>query len=183
MAIDPDMALSDSTGWNSWWPGVSGQATRTRPFFSTFMSPVLSLSIVCLFLSPLSTHILAPQSGSHCGQARQQTPVCLLFAPNSGNRKACLFLIGYFIYLHFKCYSLSLQKPHIPCPLHLLLWGCASTPPIHSCLPALAFHCIGLSNLHRTKGLFSHWCPTRPSSATYAAGAMGPFICIPWLMV
>jgi hypothetical protein len=24
-------------------------------------------------------------------------------------------------------------------------------------------------SLHKTKGLFSHWCLTRPSSATYAA--------------
>jgi hypothetical protein len=35
-----------------------------------------------------------------------------------------------------------------------------------------------LSSLHRTKDLSSHWCLTRSSSATYAAGAM----CTPWLM-
>jgi hypothetical protein len=42
-------------------------------------------------------------------------------------------------------------------------------PATHSCLPALSFYCIGVSNLHRTNGLSSHWCPTRSSSATYAA--------------
>jgi hypothetical protein len=38
-------------------------------------------------------------------------------------------------------------------------------------------------NLHRTKGLSSQWWPTRPSSATYAAGAMSPTMCILWLVV
>jgi hypothetical protein len=47
----------------------------------------------------------------------------------------------------------------------------------------LAFPCTGASNLHWMKGLFSHWCPTRPSSATYAAGAMGPSMCTLWLVV
>ena len=27
------------------------------------------------------------------------------------------------------------------------------------------------------------WCPTSPSSATYAAGVMGPSMCILWLVV
>jgi hypothetical protein len=31
-------------------------------------------------------------------------------------------------------------------------------------------------SLHRTKGISSHWCLTMLSSATYAAGAMGPSI-------
>jgi hypothetical protein len=35
--------------------------------------------------------------------------------------------------------------------------------------------------LHRTDGLSCHWCPTKPSCATYAAGAMGPSMCRePW---
>jgi len=34
----------------------------------------------------------------------------------------------------------------------------------------------------RTKG-FSHWCPTRPSSATHRAGAIGLSICILWVVV
>jgi hypothetical protein len=50
----------------------------------------------------------------------------------------------------------------------------------------LAFSYTGASSLHRTKGLSSHWWLTRPSSATYAAGAMNPFMCtlvgglLPW---
>jgi hypothetical protein len=38
-------------------------------------------------------------------------------------------------------------------------------------------------SLHRTKGLSSHWCLTRPSSATCAAGAMSPTMCTLWLVV
>jgi hypothetical protein len=47
-------------------------------------------------------------------------------------------------------------------------------PPTHSCFSVLVFPYTGALSLHRTKGLFSHWCPTRPSSATYVAGAMSP---------
>jgi hypothetical protein len=39
--------------------------------------------------------------------------------------------IGYFIYLHFKCYPLSRFFPQAPCPnpFLLLLWGCTPTYP------------------------------------------------------
>jgi hypothetical protein len=50
-------------------------------------------------------------------------------------------------------------------------------PTTHSCLPALAFPYTGASSLHRTKGLSSYWCPTRPSFATYAVGSMSLFMC------
>ena len=56
-------------------------------------------------------------------------------------------------------------------------------PPTHSCLPILAFPYIRASSLHRAQDLSSHWCPTRQSSATYAAGAMGPSIYTLWLVV
>jgi hypothetical protein len=46
----------------------------------------------------------------------------------------------------------------------------------HSCFPGLAFPYTAASRLHSTKGLSSHRCPTMPSSATYALGAMGPSI-------
>ena len=48
-------------------------------------------------------------------------------------------------------------------------------PPTYFCFPTLAFPYTGALSLHWTKGLSSHWCPTRPSSATYTAGAMSPF--------
>jgi hypothetical protein len=52
-------------------------------------------------------------------------------------------------------------------------------PPTHFHLPALDFPTLGhLLSFHRTKDLSFHWCMTRPSSATYAAGAM----CTPLLI-
>jgi hypothetical protein len=53
----------------------------------------------------------------------------------------------------------------------------------HSCLTTLPFPYTGALNLHGTKGFSSHWCQTMPSSATYAAGAMGPSMCTLWLVV
>jgi hypothetical protein len=46
--------------------------------------------------------------------------------------------------------------------------------PTHSCLSTLAFPYAGSWRLHSTKRLPSQWCQIRPSSATYAAGAMDP---------
>jgi hypothetical protein len=64
--------------------------------------------------------------------------------------------IGYFIYLHFKCYALSRfapQKPPIPSTFLLFLWGCSPThPPTNYHLLTLLFPYTGASSLHRTKG-------------------------------
>ena len=65
-----------------------------------------------------------------------------------------------------------------PTPLLLLLWGCGPTyPPTHSHLPALEFPYSGALSL------FSHGRLTRPSSAIYMAGTMGPSMCTPWFVV
>ena len=50
--------------------------------------------------------------------------------------------------------------------------------PIHSCLPALSFPYTGTFRLLRTKDLHSHQCLTRPSTATYVPGAMGPSLVV-----
>jgi len=83
----------------------------------------------------------------------------------------CLFFpfIGYFLFtfqmLPFS--PITFPEPCYTLPLHL--WGCSFTHiPTHSHLPALTFPNTGASSLDRTKDLSSHWCPTRPSSATYA---------------
>jgi len=60
----------------------------------------------------------------------------------------------------------------VPLPIHLPLPPYLPTPPY-----------TGGYSLGRTKGFSSHWCPTRPSSATYAAGAMGPSMCTLWMVV
>jgi hypothetical protein len=57
--------------------------------------------------------------------------------------------------------------------LSLLLWGCSLTYPHVPASSPWHFSTLRhLSSLHRTKGLPSLWCLTRPSSATHVAGAM-----------
>ena len=96
-----------------------------------------------------------------------------------------LFFIGYFLYLHLKCYPLSrshlwdsLSNPSSPSSMRVL-----PHPTTHSHLAALAFPYTGALISLRPKGCSSHLCPTRPSSATYAAIAMDTFMCTPWLVV
>ena len=88
--------------------------------------------------------------------------------------KFSFFLIGYFLYLHSNVIP-SHGFPLPAKPLFHTLSPCfykgVPHPPTNPCLPALAFPYTGALSLHRTKVLSSHWCPTRSSSATYAAGA------------
>jgi hypothetical protein len=58
------------------------------------------------------------------------------------------------------------------------LWRCSST---HSCLTSLTSPYAGAQSLHRTKGLPSHWCQIRPSSAPCESGAMDPSMYTLWL--
>ena len=98
----------------------------------------------------------------------------------------CFFLFYWIFYLYFKCYPLS-RSLHTHTPARNLL---SLLPPpasmrvflhplTHSHLPALNSPTLGhLLSLHRTKDLSFRCCLIRPSSATYAAGAM----CTPLLM-
>jgi hypothetical protein len=83
--------------------------------------------------------------------------------------------IGYFLYLHFKCYPLSqfpLRNPLSHPPFSCFYEG-VHLPTHPLSFPSLAFPYTRASSLHRTKGLSSHSCLIRPSSSTYATGAMG----------
>jgi len=97
-----------------------------------------------------------------------------------------LFLIGYFVCLHFK-YCLHSWSPLHKCPIPSSLLFASKRvllqSPNHSCLTVLASSYGGASSLHRTKGLPSHWCQIRPSSAIYAAGAKDPTMCTLWFVV
>jgi hypothetical protein len=91
----------------------------------------------------------------------------------------CLLLLHIlFIYtsnvISFSCFPSENTLFHHPTP-------CS---PIHTLLLSyLDIPLTGASSLLRTNGFSSRWCPTRLSSATYAAGAMGPSMCTLWLMV
>jgi hypothetical protein len=102
-----------------------------------------------------------------------------------------LLFIGYFLFSFLLDIYISNVIPFpVPLPPNPLSYYSTpasirvfSHPPTYFCLPALEFPYIGTPSLHRTKGLTSHWCPTMPSSATYAAGAMSPFKYTPLLVV
>jgi hypothetical protein len=60
-----------------------------------------------------------------------------------------------FFYLHFKCCPPETLTPIPPASMTVF-----PDPLTHSHLLWMAFSYIGASSLHRTKGLFSHWCLT-----------------------
>jgi hypothetical protein len=94
--------------------------------------------------------------------------------------------IGYFIYLHFKCYPPSpfpFHKPSIPSTLAPASIREPTHLPTHSHVTTLTFPYTGTSSLHRNNCNPSHWCHMRQASATEAAGAMGHSICTLWLLV
>jgi hypothetical protein len=96
------------------------------------------------------------------------------------------FEIFYWIFSLFICQIVSpfpISPPKTPYPISPASIRMFSYPSIHLCLTALAFPYTGALSLPRTKSLSSHWSPTRLSSATYAARAMGPTICFLWLVI
>jgi hypothetical protein len=111
-------------------------------------------------------------------------------------RIRCLFFenINHYIHLPLKWYlpsQLPLHNPHIPFTLShspLPLWGCSSThpptpaPPTHPLLPHHSSIPLSWGIKPLQYQAPPHWCQIRPSSATYAAGAMGLPMCTLWLV-
>ena len=95
-----------------------------------------------------------------------------------------IFFFFFFFYWIFYLFTFPMLSPFLISPLetsypiHPAHASMRVLPhsPTHSCLHVLAFPYTGVSRLHRTKDLSSHRCPTKPSSAIYAAGAMAPFM-------
>ena len=85
-----------------------------------------------------------------------------------------IFFIYFSNVIPFPCFTLRKTLSPPPPPAY---------QPTYSHFPVLAFLYTGASSLHRTKCLSPHWCLTRPSSATYAAGSMGHSMCTLWLVV
>jgi len=81
----------------------------------------------------------------------------------------CFFLIFKIFFFYwifslftFRMLSSSPVSPPETCHLPLLLRGCSPIYlPTPSHFPVLTFPYTGASSLHRTKGLFSDWCPIR----------------------
>ena len=96
---------------------------------------------------------------------------------------AFYWMFSLFTFQILSPFSVSFPQTHCPIPCPSASMRVFPHSPIHSCLPALTFPYTGAFSLHRTKGLSSHWCSTRPSSATYEAGTMGPSMCTLWLVV
>jgi hypothetical protein len=92
--------------------------------------------------------------------------------------------IGYFVYIS------NIIPFYYPVSRNILSHPPSSwfyeSVPLHatlSCLPALTYAYTRALRIHMTKGLFSHWCPTSPSSATYMDRVMDPSMYAPWLVV
>ena len=78
----------------------------------------------------------------------------------------------------FPLFSLKSPYPNPPASMRVL-----AQPSTHFCRTTLAFPYTGALSLRRTKGLPSHCCQIRLSSATYAAVVMSPSMCTLWLVI
>jgi hypothetical protein len=91
------------------------------------------------------------------------------------------FLIIFSLDIFFKTVSQFpslLETPYQPPPPFACFYE-GVLPPTHLLPPPHPwFSYTGASSLHRTKDLFSHWCMTRPSSATYMQ--LEPYVLIFW---
>lgn len=131
-------------------------------FVSIWLTSALSLSISChLFL--FNVFASFHPRGFRCALKVPLTTL-IKMTPNSvffflSPHQFTLFsLIGYFIYLIFKLYSLSrFTLFKYPMPSHLsCFYEGVPTPATHSCLTTIVFFYIGASSLHSMKGLPSH---------------------------
>ena len=81
----------------------------------------------------------------------------------------------------FSSFQVSPLETPYPIPAPWLYEG--APPPTHSHPPALAFPYTGALNTLMSKGPSSHWCLTKPSTATYVVSTIGHSMCTLWLVV
>jgi hypothetical protein len=74
------------------------------------------------------------------------------------------------------------QHPHSS-PLPFATMSVLPNPPTLSCPTNPTSTYTGASKLYKTKGLPTHWCQIRQSSAAQVSGAMDPSLYTPWLVV
>jgi len=95
-----------------------------------------------------------------------------------------VYFIEYFLFIFQMLtpflFPVHKSVSHLSTPSSLRVY--IPQPPTPSPLHTLMFPDTWGSSLGRIKG-FSHWCPTRPTSTTYAARAMGLSMCTLWVVV
>ena len=90
------------------------------------------------------------------------------------------FFIFFLVDFFFISFANVIYFPSFPSKNSLSLPIPLAHQPTDSYFLTLAFPYTWAYNLHRTKDLYSHWWPTRLSSATYAAKAMSANMCFLW---
>jgi hypothetical protein len=92
-------------------------------------------------------------------------------------------IFSLFTFQMFSPFQVSPLEASYPISLSPASMRVLPHSPTYSHLPTLSFPYIVASNTLRPKGHSSHWCLTRPSSATNATGAMAHSMCTLWLVV
>ena len=104
------------------------------PRFSFFFLFLEFPGFVFFFIAPIFSSWMVLFVPSNCFVLRN-------FYTFSSFRSS--FFIGYFLYLHFKCFPLSrsaLWKPPMASSSCLPLWRCSQTDPLQSSLPGIPPH-------------------------------------------
>jgi hypothetical protein len=166
------------------WPSLFGNVYLTvRPAWVLQLQGHTHFLLVICSWHPAVIIVWQGQNAANCSLLSQGTTICTLTRREMFKIHPWLFFSIFFDVFFFFIYNSNvIHSPGFPSK-KLLSHSPSPCSPAHSHFSILAFPYTWASSLHRTKGLSSHWCPTRPSSATYAAGAMGPSMCTLWLMV
>jgi hypothetical protein len=142
----------------------------------------LRLNYLWINASPRLIHCSSPQSrgGESPYLTTSQHSFLSLDVLPSNPALADWTLVSFPLVIFFIYISNVIPFPRFPSPTSPS-FPCSPTHPL--LLSGPGFPHTGAYSLHRTKGLSSHWCPTRPFSAAYATGAMSPNMCALWLVV
>lgn len=92
-----------------------------------------------------------------------------------------MFLFRFQVLLHFQVSHPLTPYPIPPPSSSMRVFFLLNTHPI--LLHSLDFLEHWGFSLGRIKCFSSHWCPTKPFSATYVAGYMGRSMCTLWVLV
>jgi len=94
-----------------------------------------------------------------------------------------LFLLDFFVSPFQMLFPFPVSQTQAAYPISLPFFYKGVPLPNHTSFLTLTFSYSGGPSLGRTKGFSFHWCPTRPSFATYAAGALSQSMYSLWVVV